>query len=72
MLFSCWISKATDTECGILIAFRLQQLLRERASFMLYKCTACFVILCDSIKQYKGLLFDSASEGTARVAFVVP
>ena len=41
MRIACWIPKATHThthtDCGILIAFPLQQLLHERASmFSLY------------------------------------
>jgi hypothetical protein len=37
--FACWITKATDThsEYVILVAFPLQQWLRERASVLLYK-----------------------------------
>ena len=44
--FACWITKATDTrsEYVILIAFPLQQWLRERASILrLYiNCLSCF------------------------------
>jgi hypothetical protein len=41
-----WIPKATDTQSYnvILIAFPLQQWLRERALFILYTCISCLVI----------------------------
>jgi len=37
--FACWMTKATDThsQCVIIIAFPLQQLLRERASMLRYR-----------------------------------
>jgi hypothetical protein len=46
MRFACWITKATDThsEYVILIAFRRQQWLRERASFLRYTDIACRII----------------------------
>jgi hypothetical protein len=42
-----WIPKATDThsQCVILIAFPLQQWLRERSSMLCYTCIACLVCL---------------------------
>jgi hypothetical protein len=45
--FACWITKATDThsEYVTLIAFPLQQWLRERAFFALQvHCLSCFFI----------------------------
>ena len=43
MRFACWLTKATDThyEYAILIASPRHQWLRERASGLLYKHTAC-------------------------------
>jgi hypothetical protein len=43
MRFVCWITKATDihSEYVILIAFPLQQWLRERASMLRYMYAAC-------------------------------
>jgi len=47
--FACWMTKATDThsQCVILIAFPLQQWLRERASMLRYSPMyfACLVRL---------------------------
>jgi hypothetical protein len=45
MRFACWITRATDThsECVILIAFRRQQWLRERASVLRYTYIASLV-----------------------------
>jgi hypothetical protein len=45
MRFACWITKATDThsEYVILIVFRRQKWLRERASVLRYTYTACRV-----------------------------
>jgi hypothetical protein len=45
MRYSCWITKATDThsEYVIRIAFRKQQLLRERGSVLRYTCIGCLV-----------------------------
>ena len=42
-----WIPKATNTqsEYVILIAFPLHKSLRERASLLLYTCTACLITL---------------------------
>jgi hypothetical protein len=54
MRFACWITKATDThsECVILVAFPRQQRLRERASMLGYKHTACLVkFMCFTIQQ---------------------
>jgi len=44
---TCWIPKATYTCSGyvILIAFPLQQQLRERASMLHYMYTMCLVII---------------------------
>jgi hypothetical protein len=49
MRFACWITKATDThsEYVILIAFSLQQWLRERASMLRYTYIACLVSIRD-------------------------
>jgi len=46
MLIACWITKATDTdsEYVILIAFPLQQWLRESASVLRYTYIVCLVI----------------------------
>ena len=46
MRFACWITKATDTnsEHVILIAFLLQQWLRERASTLRYSYIVCLVV----------------------------
>jgi hypothetical protein len=43
MRFACWMTKATDThsQCVILIAFPLQQWLRERASMLRYRFFLC-------------------------------
>jgi hypothetical protein len=43
MRFACWMTKATDThsEYVILIAFPLQQWLRERASMLRYPYISC-------------------------------
>jgi hypothetical protein len=53
MRFVCWITKATDThsEYVILIAFPLQQWLRERASILrLYvHCLSCFLTDTESV-----------------------
>jgi hypothetical protein len=48
MRFTCWITKATDThwEYVILIAFPLQQWLRESASVLRYTYTASLVHTC--------------------------
>ena len=45
--FACWITKATNTksEYVILIAFRRQQWLRERASLLPYRSFACLFFL---------------------------
>jgi hypothetical protein len=43
MRFACWITKATDTEYVILIAFPRQQWLSERASMLRYTYIACLV-----------------------------
>jgi len=45
MRIACWVAKATNThsEYVILIAFPLQQWLRERASLLLYTYIACLV-----------------------------
>jgi hypothetical protein len=42
MLIACWIPKGKNThsEYEILIAFPMQQCLRERASILGYTCTA--------------------------------
>ena len=47
MRIACWIPKATDihSECVILIAFPLQQWLRERAPVLRYACIA-FLVGC--------------------------
>jgi hypothetical protein len=47
MRFALWIPKATNThsEYVILIAFALQQWLKERASMLLYTYIACLVVL---------------------------
>jgi hypothetical protein len=46
MRIACWITKATDrhSEYVILIAFRRQQWLRERASMLRYTYIVCLVI----------------------------
>ena len=46
MHIACWIPKATTThtDCVILIAFSLQQCLRERASMLRYTYITCFVL----------------------------
>jgi len=45
MRIACWTPKATDTysEYVILIAFLLQQWLRERSSMLFYTHIACVV-----------------------------
>ena len=45
MRIACWIRKATniDSEYVLLIAFQLQQWLREHASTLRYTHTACHV-----------------------------
>jgi hypothetical protein len=45
MRFTCWITKAADTnsEYVIIIAFRRQQWLREPASMLHYTYIACLV-----------------------------
>ena len=45
MCFACWVPKAKDThsEHVILIAFPLQQWLRESASMLRYAYVACLV-----------------------------
>ena len=47
MRISCWITKATEIqpEYVILIAFPLQQWLRERASISRFAYIACIVLL---------------------------
>jgi hypothetical protein len=52
MRFACWITKATDThsECVILIAFKLQQWLRQRASIL--RCSALRVLLLYIVGTY--------------------
>jgi hypothetical protein len=54
MRFACWITKATDThrDYVILIAFWWQQWLRERASMVHYRYTACLVIVLVLTIQY--------------------
>jgi hypothetical protein len=44
MRYSCWITKATDTEYVIRIAFARQHWLSERASVLRYTYIACLVI----------------------------
>ena len=55
MRIACWIPKATNTHSQyvIVIAFPLQQWLRERASTLRYTCIACLV-LC-SLFNYAGI-----------------
>ena len=45
MRIACWATKATKTQsdCVILIAFPLQQWLRERATLLRYTYIACVV-----------------------------
>ena len=45
MRVECWLTNATDTDSVylILIAFRRQQWLRERASILRYTYIACIV-----------------------------
>jgi len=43
MRIACWINEATNTHCGILIAFLLQQLLQNRASMLCFTYIACLV-----------------------------
>jgi len=38
MRIACWINEATNTQCGILLAFLLQQLSQNRASMLCYMC----------------------------------
>ena len=47
MRIACWIPEATNahSECVILIAFPLQQLLHERASLLRYPCVVCLDIV---------------------------
>ena len=46
MRIACWINKATNTpsQYVILIAFPLQQCLKERASLLRYTYIVCFVM----------------------------
>jgi hypothetical protein len=55
MRFACWITKATDThsEYVILIAFPVQQWLRERASVLRYTYIASLVCLLTHIPHPK-------------------
>jgi hypothetical protein len=55
MHFACWITKATDihSEYVILIAFPLQQWLRERASILHYTYIACLVAECEQKVKFE-------------------
>ena len=46
MRIACWINRATDThsEYVLLIAFPLQQWLREHVSVLRYMCIACRIL----------------------------
>ena len=57
MRFACWLTKATDThsEHVILIAFPLQQWLRERALLLRYTYSACLVYLPSPIPVFLNL-----------------
>jgi len=53
MCIACWITKVTDTrsEYVILIAFPLQQWVKERASVLRYTYTACIFHIYIYIKR---------------------
>jgi hypothetical protein len=59
MLFTRWITKATNTqtEYVTLIAFQLQQWLQERPSMLRHTHTACLVLFTNKeIKVYKTVI----------------
>jgi hypothetical protein len=49
--FACWVTTTIikHSECLIIIAFPLQQWLRERASMLRYRCIACPVLCWGAI-----------------------
>jgi hypothetical protein len=75
MGFTCWITKVTDRDSEyVILAFPLQQWLRERTSLLRYTYIACLVrkskekswmvfILLAILSDYNDKLTNSVAEG---------